>query len=276
MFKISNETKIGLLAIVAIALGIWGFKFLKGMNVLTASQTFYIRYDNVEQLRPSSPVFINGLQVGMVKDIFVDPEDDQTIVTVINLERRIDIPKNTVAVIVSESIMGGKAIDLEINGTCEGGDCAQSGDYLTGRTKSFFESVIGNPKELDAYTERLRIGLTALYDSIAWWTQNPTEGNQIIAEGMGMSIEDVEMVLGKDGSRIDGGLYVYNFMDAAQFCGVAPGDPPFGQTNGQMADHWNLVSEWWVKFGLIKEVTAPENGVECSLHKELYDAGYRG
>lgn len=167
MFKISNETKIGLLAIVAIALGIWGFKFLKGMNVLTASQTFYIRYDNVEQLRPSSPVFINGLQVGMVKDIFVDPEDDQTIITVINLERRIDIPKNTVAVIVSESIMGGKAIDLEINGTCNGGDCAQSGDYLTGRTKSFFESVIGNPKELDAYTERLRIGLTALYDSIA-------------------------------------------------------------------------------------------------------------
>lgn len=73
MFKIRNETKIGLLAIAAIALAIWGFKFLKGQNVLTTSQTYFIRYENVEQLRPSSPVFINGLQVGMVKDMYVRP-----------------------------------------------------------------------------------------------------------------------------------------------------------------------------------------------------------
>ena len=167
MFKLGNETKIGLLAIAAIALGIWGFKFLKGINVLTTSQTFYIKYKNVEQLRPSSPVYINGLQVGMVKDIYVNPEDDQTIVAVINLERRIEIPRNTVATIVSESIMGGKAIDLEITGSCSGDDCAQSGEYLKGRTMSFFESLLGNPDELDAYTERLQIGLTAIYDSIA-------------------------------------------------------------------------------------------------------------
>ncbi len=167
MLKLRNETKIGLLAIVAIGLGIWGFKFLKGLNILTTSQTYYIKYENVEQLRPSSPVFINGLQVGMVKDIYVDPEDDHTIITVINLERRIDIPKNTIATIVSESIMGGKAINLEITGTCTGAECAQSGDELKGRTQSFFESVLGNPKELDAYTERLQIGLTAIYDSIA-------------------------------------------------------------------------------------------------------------
>lgn len=167
MFKLSNETKIGLLAVAAIALGIWGFKFLKGINVLTASQTFYIKYTNVEQLRPSSPVFISGLQVGMVKDIFVDPEDDKSIVTVINIDRGIEIPKNAIATIVSASIMGGKAIDLEIPKPCSGDDCAQSGDYLKGQTKSFFESVIGNPEELDVYTERLKISLTAIYDSIA-------------------------------------------------------------------------------------------------------------
>ena len=65
MLKISNETKIGLLAAAAIAVGIWGFQFLKGINVLTASQSFYIRYNDVEGLRPSSPVFISGHQVGM-------------------------------------------------------------------------------------------------------------------------------------------------------------------------------------------------------------------
>lgn len=167
MLKISNETKIGLLAVAAIALGIWGFKFLKGINILTASQTFYIRYADVEGLRPSSPVFISGHQVGMVKDIVIDPADDKTIVVVINIDRGIDVPKDATALIISASLMGGKAVSLEITNPCDGSDCAQSGDYLTGRTRSFLESMIGNPKELDAYTERLRIGLTALYDSIA-------------------------------------------------------------------------------------------------------------
>ncbi|WP_216825798.1 ABC transporter substrate-binding protein [Ruegeria sp. EL01] len=118
--------------------------------------------------------------------------------------------------------------------------------------------------------------LQAMYDAISWWQENPAEGNQIIADGMKMSVEDVELVLGKDGSRMDGGLYVYDFIEAAQFCGSAPGNPPFDQVNGQINDHWNLVSEWWVKFNLIKSVQAPETGIECALHKELYDAGYRG
>ena len=118
--------------------------------------------------------------------------------------------------------------------------------------------------------------LKALYDAIAWWEKNPAEGNKIISEGMKMSLDDVELVIGKDGTGLDGGLYVYNFMEAARFCGAAPGDPPFEQKNGQMDDHWKLMSEWWLKFGLIKKIAAPDTGVECQLHKELYDAGYRG
>ncbi|MFA3918339.1 ABC transporter substrate-binding protein [Ruegeria hyattellae] len=118
--------------------------------------------------------------------------------------------------------------------------------------------------------------MKAMYDSIGWWKQNPAEGNQIIADGMNMSIADVELVIGKDGTGLDGGLYVYDFMEAAQFCGSAPGNPPFDQVNGQMTEHWNLVSDWWVKFNLIEKAAAPETGIDCSLHKELYDGGYRG
>jgi len=118
--------------------------------------------------------------------------------------------------------------------------------------------------------------LKALYDAIAYWKKNPAEGNKIISEGMKMSLDDVELVIGKDGTGLDGGLYVYDFLEAARFCGAAPGNPPFEQKNGQMDDHWNLMSEWWLKFGLIKKIAAPDTGVECQLHKELHDAGYRG
>lgn len=118
--------------------------------------------------------------------------------------------------------------------------------------------------------------MRALYDAIAWWKENPAEGNEIIAKGMKMSIEDVELVIGKDGTGLDGGLYVYDFMEAARFCGAAPGNPPFNQTNGQMRSHYELMSDWWLKFGFLETRNPYEKGVDCSLHKELYDSGYRG
>ena len=118
--------------------------------------------------------------------------------------------------------------------------------------------------------------MRALYDAIAWWEDNPDEGNEIIAKGMKMSKEDVELVIGKDGTGLDGGLYVYDFLEAARFCGVAPGDPPFNQTNGQMSEHYDLMSDWWLKFGFLETRHPVEKGVDCSLLKDLYDSGYRG
>jgi NitT/TauT family transport system substrate-binding protein len=118
--------------------------------------------------------------------------------------------------------------------------------------------------------------IKAMYDAIAWWKANPEEGNKIIAEGMKMTVPDVELVIGKDGTGLDAGLYPYTFMEAARFCGAAPGDPPFGQTNGQMVDHFKLTNSWWVKFGVVKEEYPPDKGIDCSLLKDLYDSGYRG
>jgi NitT/TauT family transport system substrate-binding protein len=118
--------------------------------------------------------------------------------------------------------------------------------------------------------------LKAMYDAIAWWKKNPKEGNQIIADGMKMSVSDVELVIGKDGTGLDSGLDPYTFIQAAQFCGAAPGDPPFGQKNGQLLEHYKLTNSWWVKFGVVKDNYPPEKGIDCSLLKELYDSGYRG
>jgi len=118
--------------------------------------------------------------------------------------------------------------------------------------------------------------MKALYDAIDWWSKNPTEGNQIIAKGMQMTIADVELVIGKDGTGKDGGLYPYDFMEAAKFCGSAPGDAPFGQKNGQIADHWRLTNEWWIKFGQMKETIDPSAGTDCSLLSDLHKAGYTG
>jgi len=148
-------------------------------------------------------------------------------------------------------------------------------DYWTSRAV-VADGLYFNTKFIEERHDVALDTMRALYDAIAWWKKNPTEGNKIIAKRMKMGIEDVELVLGKNGSSLDGGLYVYDFMESARFCGAVPGDPPFNQTNGQMRDHYDLVAGWWLKFGFIKTKVGYEKGVDCTMHKQLYDSGYRG
>ncbi|MFN0036762.1 MAG: MlaD family protein [Saprospiraceae bacterium] len=188
MLKIRNEVKIALLALVALALGFWGFKFLKGMNVLSTSKTLYVRYENVDQLRPSSPVFIKGFQVGMVKDMYIDKTDDKTIITVLNIDGGVDIPKTAIASIIGLSLMGGKAVEITILAPCDD-DCAESGDTLTGGSKSLIESLLGNAEQLDIYTDRLKKGLSINLDSLA--RTNP-EGPAGTINALDNSLKNIE------------------------------------------------------------------------------------
>ena len=182
MLKLRNETKVGILAIFALAAAFWGYKFLKGVNILTSSQTFYVRYQNVDQLRPSAPIFISGLQVGMVKDIYVDKEDDKSLIVVLNLDKGVQIPKDATASIIGLTLMGGKAVQINIPHPCEGDGCAKSGDFLNGDTQSLARSLLGDPAELDIYVQKLRMA----FDTIA----NPDDPN-----GLGPTVKALESSL---------------------------------------------------------------------------------
>jgi phospholipid/cholesterol/gamma-HCH transport system substrate-binding protein len=183
--KISNEVRIAIFAIIALALGFWGFKFLKGINVLTPGRQFFVKYKDVDQLRPNSPVLYNGLQVGMVKDMYVDKTDDKTIIVVLSIDSDMDIPKDSKAAITGLTLMGGKSINLLITSTCEGGNCAASGDYLDGTTSSFIQALLGPPEQVDAYSDRLKKVLGADIDSLA--RANP--------DGLGGTIGSVDKSL---------------------------------------------------------------------------------
>jgi phospholipid/cholesterol/gamma-HCH transport system substrate-binding protein len=190
MIKIRNEVKIALLALAALGLGFWGFKFLKGQNVLSSSKTLYVRYENVDQLRPSSPVFIKGFQIGMVKDMFIDKKDDKTIIAVLSIDGGIDIPKDAIASIIGLSLMGGKAIEIIILHPCEG-DCAKTGDYLQAGSKSLIQSLLGDPAGFDAYTDRLKRGLSINIDSLA--KSNP-DGMASAVNALDHSLLNIEVM----------------------------------------------------------------------------------
>ena len=106
--------------------------------------------------------------------------------------------------------------------------------------------------------------IEALFAGVEYWRANATEANSIIAENTGFSVEDVAAILGGENNPEDGTMYMYTLDEAASFCGVKEGNPPFEQSNGQIADHWKLTNEWWLRFGLMEETVDPENGIDCS------------
>jgi len=96
--KISNEFKVGLLGIIVIILLILGFNFLKGNKLFSKTMTLYAKYENVQGLASSNPVFINGLQVGNVYAI-TNSKDMKQLVVTISIQKDINIPANSTAFI---------------------------------------------------------------------------------------------------------------------------------------------------------------------------------
>ncbi len=117
--------------------------------------------------------------------------------------------------------------------------------------------------------------LRARWDSIGWWHDHTKEGNQIMAEKLRWPIEDVESVIGTNGKYLTGGIYMYDFDEAARACGVLEGDAPFGLGHGIMGQVTKTINEWWVRLGLMKTVNDPSAGIDCSLLGDLVSAGYR-
>lgn len=131
--KISNETKIGVLAVVAIAIMILGFNFLKGKNLFEKNDKIYAVFPKVTGLTTSNPVMINGLQVGMVYKIDnISKNITDGILVTINLARDVNIPKNSVASI-SADLLGGATVNIDLGNS---NDYVQNGDTLGSRMKA--------------------------------------------------------------------------------------------------------------------------------------------
>src|SRR6185437_5356152 len=102
MTKISNETKIGVLAVVALAALILGFNFLKGSSLFKNTKHLYAVFDNVEGLEVSNAVQIDGLTIGSISAINESDKDlSNGIVVTITLKKDVHIPKNSIGEINS-------------------------------------------------------------------------------------------------------------------------------------------------------------------------------
>lgn len=163
MWKVSNETKVGVFATICIALLILGYNMLKGSSIFSSTKTYYAVYSNLGGLENSNEVKINGLSVGRVTDFAFTSGKNPDVIVTFSVNSDIKIPYGTVATIASPDILNSKEIDLDLS-HADYTRIHKAGDTIESGTKVGLPQAIA--KEIEPLKEKTEILLSSL-DTLA-------------------------------------------------------------------------------------------------------------
>ncbi len=156
--KISNEVKVGVIALVSITLLVFGINFLKGKRLFSDNKTLHAKFTDVNGLASSNPVVINGLQIGNVAKL-VPAKDMRTIDVYLTITKNIDIPTNSIA-FINPNLLGTTSVEITL------GDAktllADKGELATEANSGLFNDIL---KKVDPVLYEVKNAVTSL-DSV--------------------------------------------------------------------------------------------------------------
>ena len=202
--KVTSETKVGVLAAVAIAILIVGYSFLKGNDIFSSENEFYAKYDRVDGLAVSKPILVNGYQIGRVSQLTL--LNSGQILAQFKVDPQYAIPANTVARLESTDLLGGKAIIFELGASKQ---YAADGDTLVSNIqKDLLEQVQPVQKKAEQIIARLDSVLTSVNSTLSPTFQKNFERSFAsitrTLETLEGTTKTVDGLVGTQSSRISG------------------------------------------------------------------------
>lgn len=109
--KLTKEIKIALVAIVGILVMYFGINFLKGMNLFSTNNAYYVTFDDIQGLGASTPIYADGYKVGTVDGLEYDYKENGPIKVKVDINKDLRIPQGSKAEIVKD-LMGNLQVNL--------------------------------------------------------------------------------------------------------------------------------------------------------------------
>ncbi len=133
--KYAREIKVGVLATICLFLLFFGFNFLKGVNIFSPTNSYHGTYYHLHGLEEQAAVYIRGHKVGQVDAIHYDYTRDSAFTVDISIRRDIDLPQGTQMALISDGLLGGMAIELQLpendkSQTANGQSPIEKGSFL--------------------------------------------------------------------------------------------------------------------------------------------------
>lgn len=109
--KLTKEIKIALVAIVGILVMYFGINFLKGINLFSTNNAYYMTFDDIQGLGASTPIYADGYKVGTVDGMEYDYKENGPIKVKVDINKDLRIPQGSKAEIVKD-LMGNLQVNL--------------------------------------------------------------------------------------------------------------------------------------------------------------------
>lgn len=129
MKAFTKEVKIALVAIIGVIVLFFGMNFLKGLNLFSSTNDYFIEFDDISGLSSSSPIYAGGFQVGTVKGVVYDYDNTSPIKVIMSVDKQMRIPEGSRAKIESD-MLGNVKVNLVLNK--EASSTIKPGDIIKG------------------------------------------------------------------------------------------------------------------------------------------------
>ncbi|MDR2146292.1 MAG: MlaD family protein [Tannerella sp.] len=206
MKKFSKEIKIGLAAIVSLVLLYIGINFLKGINLFKPANYYYVACNNVADITISSPVYVDGFKVGLVRAMNYDYASIGKITLEISMDKGMRVNKNSY-VSIESTMLSGAQLHLKLNKYVT--EYHHPGDTLEGRNKagmmsSIESEILPDVKNLLPKLDSILVGLNTLINSPA--LANSLANLETTTQGLTVATRQLNTVLQGDLPEITGNL----------------------------------------------------------------------
>ena len=107
----NNQTKVGLFSLITIIIFIFGFYFLKGVNLFTTKSKYYAVFDNIDGIYKSNPVVVNGHKIGSVNNEAFDVNSGKVVIEMV-VDNDFVLYDSCLASVTSTDLVGSKEISI--------------------------------------------------------------------------------------------------------------------------------------------------------------------
>ncbi len=145
--KISNEVKVGVMAVVAIVFLVFLTIKAGNFHFLQDGYTVKVYFKNIDGIDINSPVMFNGFEIGIVKNIAIRETKDRTLIEVtLWIKEGVRLHKGIKAFVKNLGFMGEKYIGLISSE--KDSKYLKSGDVIIGEDPPDFEGLLRDGKQI--------------------------------------------------------------------------------------------------------------------------------
>lgn len=177
----TKEVKIAIVAIVGLVVLFLGMNFLKGLDLFSTDNRYYISFRDISGLSSSSPIYADGYKVGVVRGIVYDYSQSKDIIVEADINKDMRIPKGSSAEIVSD-LMGNVKVNLLLASNPR--ERVNPGETIVGGIN---DGAMGQMKDLIPVVQDMLPKLDSILVSVNLLLQDPAIAN---------SLHNVETVTG--------------------------------------------------------------------------------